>query len=66
MEGHPSTAVLSAPLLPLLAVSNHSVLVETRVVMQSDARGMAKIHMESEMKHRGVYHEPGPGVQGSK
>lgn len=46
VEGHPSAAFLVAPLFPLLIVSNHNVLTETWIVMQSDARLMAKIHME--------------------
>lgn len=43
-EGHPTTTLLSAPLLPLLGVSNHTVLIETWIVMQSDARLMVEIH----------------------
>lgn len=46
VEGHPSIALLSAPLLPLLGVSDHNVLTETWIVLQSDARVIAKIHME--------------------
>lgn len=53
LEGHCPTALLRAPLLPLLGVSNHDVLVETWIVMQSNARVMAKIHIEPERKNRG-------------
>lgn len=46
VEGHPTTALLTAPMVPLLGVPDHSVLVETWIVMQSDARMMTKIHVE--------------------
>ena len=48
MEGHPSTAFLRAPLHPLLGISNHNVLIKPWIVMQSNARVMAKIHTEPE------------------
>lgn len=46
VEGHPTTALLTTPVVPLLGVPNDSVLVETWIVMQSDARQMTKIHVE--------------------
>lgn len=46
LERHGTTTLLGAPLIPLLGISNHNILIETWVVMQSDARLVAKIHSE--------------------
>lgn len=47
-EGHPSATLLSSPLIAVLVVSNHNVLVETWIVMQSNTSVMAQIHVKPE------------------
>ena len=59
LERHHSASLLIAPLPPIMGVSDHSVLVEACIVMQSDARGMAEIHFEPERKDR-AHHDTGP------
>lgn len=48
VEGHPPATFLRAPPIPLPVVSDHRVLVKPRIVMQSDSRGMAQIHVKPE------------------
>lgn len=52
VERHGTTTLLGAPLIPLLGISHHDILIETWVVMQSDARLVAKIHSEPVTKHK--------------
>lgn len=56
MEGHRPVALLGTPLLELLGVSDHGVLVESRVVMQSHAGVVAQVHVKPEGRHRRVQH----------
>lgn len=46
VEGHPSAALLRAPLVLLPVVPDHRVLVKTRIIVQSDSRGMVQVHVE--------------------
>lgn len=46
LERHHSCSLLTAPLIAVFVIPDHNVLIKAWIIVQSDARGMAEIHIE--------------------
>lgn len=54
LKWHPTDSFLGAPVVPLLGVSDHDVLTEARIIMESDTRLVGEVHVEPDRKQKRV------------